>query len=385
MRFGYSMLQQDAIAAEDLTYGLCEELLVVCPVCKEGVFKKVRQNKHTETHYLSHYQNTLQSAECELRTKDLTHEQIKNMGAGIVRGQSMEEFYLSFQEIFYTVFTDPSCADPEFDIYLEIKKTLSNPNFNWYFNQLIAELQNPVGRKTSPMWKIPLSELPMEFLYVKLLDKAWRIAGIKTLPSSKTIPHYVNKSSQFALDILDHISNLQQTSLLRFLVAASFTMCLRPNVDNDEMAEAMSNVMIILGSKINDLDFTVEKYTKEMQKYGNFYDVVKAIHPVEWSLTTIGEVVLEMTDRIFRYSKMKFSQYVKKWWEKGDILSLEHNEIFSSRQPVAELAAMNRLSTVARVQTHGLVMLYAVFLVSLITMMPAGRKYFRSNNAMQAE
>ena len=67
MRYGYSNLLGETVPAELLEYHDCEQFQVVCPNCREPVFKAVRRTP-AEVHFLSHYEasQALQQ-ECELR------------------------------------------------------------------------------------------------------------------------------------------------------------------------------------------------------------------------------------------------------------------------------------------------------------------------------
>lgn len=71
MKIGYSNILGDHVAAELLDYKDCELFQIVCPCCREPLFKAVRNNGSSETHFLSHYEaSKAYAAECELRAKD---------------------------------------------------------------------------------------------------------------------------------------------------------------------------------------------------------------------------------------------------------------------------------------------------------------------------
>lgn len=68
MKLGYSILLGEIIAAEHLDYDDCRALLIVCPECREPIFKGLRTAEESETHYLSHYDKKIAyNADCENR------------------------------------------------------------------------------------------------------------------------------------------------------------------------------------------------------------------------------------------------------------------------------------------------------------------------------
>ena len=77
MKIGYSILLGEILEANTIDYDDCRNLQVVCPECREPVFKGVRTHQDEETHYLSHYDKKVAySADCENRVGGITHQQI---------------------------------------------------------------------------------------------------------------------------------------------------------------------------------------------------------------------------------------------------------------------------------------------------------------------
>lgn len=80
MKVGYSIILGEYIGAESLSYRDCEPFQVVCPNCREPLFKVVRKNGkgvmdsgNAETSYLSHYSKSSSfNTECELRVSSIT-------------------------------------------------------------------------------------------------------------------------------------------------------------------------------------------------------------------------------------------------------------------------------------------------------------------------
>ncbi|SMO92522.1 hypothetical protein [Gracilimonas mengyeensis] len=96
MEIGYSILLRETLNAEGIEYKDCEYFQVVCPICKEPVFKVTRELEEKTTHYLSHYKEDSEEIDeerCELRVKKLTEEKIKTQNSNS-RDQKLK-FFLS--------------------------------------------------------------------------------------------------------------------------------------------------------------------------------------------------------------------------------------------------------------------------------------------------
>lgn len=77
MKIGYSNILRSLVPAPELTCEEVGDLIIVCPECREPVFKVERSASTGTMHYLSHYQRTkAQVAECELRVERLAHGEI---------------------------------------------------------------------------------------------------------------------------------------------------------------------------------------------------------------------------------------------------------------------------------------------------------------------
>jgi len=77
MKLGYSMLLGEYIEAKVVEYGDCTQFQIVCPYCKEPVFKVIRDASQ-ELHYLAHYNKSkAYIAECDLRLSGITNEHIR--------------------------------------------------------------------------------------------------------------------------------------------------------------------------------------------------------------------------------------------------------------------------------------------------------------------
>lgn len=91
MKTGYSNLLGEYLKAEDLEYPDCKGFQVVCPVCREPVFKVLRSGE-LALHYLAHYaaQKSF-AADCELRVGSLNSVAAEKHNAAS-RGQRLAYF-----------------------------------------------------------------------------------------------------------------------------------------------------------------------------------------------------------------------------------------------------------------------------------------------------
>jgi hypothetical protein len=69
---GHSILLGETINASSIQYRDCEHFQIVCPSCREPVFKAERElESNLKTHYLSHYKRVDTVHDCELRVEKL--------------------------------------------------------------------------------------------------------------------------------------------------------------------------------------------------------------------------------------------------------------------------------------------------------------------------
>lgn len=97
MRYGHSLLLSETIDAARLAYPDCAAMQIVCPICREPVFKAVRE-RPTETHYLAHYAAAAAyAAECEMRVGRLDPREIEQQNI-VSRGQKLRIFLRVLQQ-----------------------------------------------------------------------------------------------------------------------------------------------------------------------------------------------------------------------------------------------------------------------------------------------
>ncbi len=91
MDLGYSVLLGEHIHAPAVSYDDCRSFQIVCPACREPVFKVVRDSS-APIHYLSHYAaDQAYAADCELRVRSIPRADIEAADAAS-RGQRLKLF-----------------------------------------------------------------------------------------------------------------------------------------------------------------------------------------------------------------------------------------------------------------------------------------------------
>ena len=109
MKLVYSMLLGEYINAESIDYEDCKFFQIVCPACKEPVFKVVRSAEDCPLNYLSHYKSdAAYVSECELRVGAISREEA-NAANAESRNQFIKDFFSVLrQTIIRTEYTDSS-------------------------------------------------------------------------------------------------------------------------------------------------------------------------------------------------------------------------------------------------------------------------------------
>jgi hypothetical protein len=92
MKIGYSNLLRHLVDAPEIEHGECESLQIVCPECREPVFKTERGTDESAQHFLSHYgADKAMVAQCELRVGALSSGDARTSAAE-GRGQNLKLF-----------------------------------------------------------------------------------------------------------------------------------------------------------------------------------------------------------------------------------------------------------------------------------------------------
>ncbi len=120
MKIGYSLLLGEYINSEFINYQDCKNFQIVCPCCKEPVFKVIRDSETKKIHYLSHYEKDKSyNDKCELRVSKITVNEIDDHN-NESRNQKLRYFLDILKNAIFENEYDPSD-------YQKIRK---------YFNQM---------------------------------------------------------------------------------------------------------------------------------------------------------------------------------------------------------------------------------------------------------
>ncbi|BAP04572.1 TPA: hypothetical protein I7108_003978 [Vibrio cholerae O1] len=95
MKIGYSILLGEYVSSTNLSYDDCRDFQIVCPECREPVFKVSRASVETTIDYLSHYK-AVNDADCELRVSSLKLADIESYNS-VSRKQTLEKFLNVFK------------------------------------------------------------------------------------------------------------------------------------------------------------------------------------------------------------------------------------------------------------------------------------------------
>lgn len=99
MKIGYSLILGEHVDASRLSHRDCEPYQIVCPACKEPVFKVERKTDQTQIDYLAHYTSEkAYNSECELRVSSMSKEVLEKSDK-ISRNQRLEYFLGVLREL----------------------------------------------------------------------------------------------------------------------------------------------------------------------------------------------------------------------------------------------------------------------------------------------
>jgi hypothetical protein len=102
VKLGYSNLLGEHLTASHLHHKDCEPFQIVCPSCREPIFKAERQGGVETIHYLSHYAaDKAYHADCELRVASLNVNQVAQSDK-ISRDQRLKFFLAVLRDMIAT-------------------------------------------------------------------------------------------------------------------------------------------------------------------------------------------------------------------------------------------------------------------------------------------
>ena len=158
MKSGYSLLLGEYVDAESVGYKDCKSFQIVCPACKEPVFK-VERTIPQSLHYLAHYEASKAfEAECELRVGRIS-EQDKKRENILSRGQKLE-YFLS---VLRSAIIESEFSGHIDEASAEIKRMMSKaPGFQMYANLIYTGLL-VAGPRPRSLWSLYLDDYASKF------------------------------------------------------------------------------------------------------------------------------------------------------------------------------------------------------------------------------
>lgn len=216
MRLGYSMLHAEEVLAHDLDYGDCARYQVVCPNCREALFKRVREvAEHAPTHYLAHYSaKTAEERQCEMRVSAMASAHLARTPV-IGRGQSLGEFERSLHEAI--VRAQANLGLVSYDLmWADAHRILARPDLATYVEPVNAVLRAAEGQGNALTWSVS---------HADVVDSLKKMT-----PFKDRSPFWLRRQASYGLDLLTHVTTSQGERSFKFLAACVYSLlCRSPN------------------------------------------------------------------------------------------------------------------------------------------------------------
>ena len=200
MQFAYSILLRELVGAGEVEPGDCETFQLVCPACREPVFKKTRARTDGGiSHFLSHYRaETPDEKDCELRVDAISRDQAERFSMP-GRGQTMDGFMSVLRD---AIIRGQAFTQPPGEYAKSVNRLLAHPAFDQFAGyareavRVIPKLPDP-RRTVSDM----LAGFP------RFADRS---------------PFWHRRQASYVLDVLGHLTAPQVRQNLRVLAAAAY-------------------------------------------------------------------------------------------------------------------------------------------------------------------
>ena len=139
MNKSLSLIFGEIINASDIEYKDCKDFQLVCPNCKEPVFKSERmvESRDELVEFFSHYKKSIISDDCELRVGSMSESDFETLSSK-TRGQSLLKFKKVLKQHFDESIKN-QIGEKEFK---EVKKITIKRKSNKYFKQLLDMSHN---------------------------------------------------------------------------------------------------------------------------------------------------------------------------------------------------------------------------------------------------
>lgn len=213
MRIGYSIVSSEIIDAVNIEYGDCAKFQIVCPHCREAIFKGKRDTEgRPTTHYLSHYQATDTEARlCEMRSAFLEKQhKAKPLFDG--HEQSLRHFLAVMRDAV---------------IDAQDKAGVVNAGL------MRRDITRVLSRSDRELWERPLRrifDLPTkpgeEMAPPQMREDCANQIGKMSAFSDRSL-FWCRRQASYYLDIITHITTPQAARNFSFMAAACYSVMAR--------------------------------------------------------------------------------------------------------------------------------------------------------------
>ena len=206
MKIGYSLLLGEYINAEGIDYTDCKNFQIVCPSCKEPLFKAERKLGSSISHYLSHYnKDKSYEDECELRVSKISQKDIQLLNYE-ARNQKLEYFLSVLKD---AILDHEYVKDENLDKAHLLLKKIGNSAAIQFFRDRVYEIIKEMVRESG---KLKIYELFDDYI-----DDIVDVAG-----SFYETSFSIETQKRIAYDILSHLVSAKARRNYIFLFSHSF-------------------------------------------------------------------------------------------------------------------------------------------------------------------
>jgi hypothetical protein len=202
MDYGFSLLLREVARAAEIEHGDCEAFQIVCPECREPVFKKTRAGESGPSHFLSHFRaETEEERDCDLRVNAASPGRLAEISAE-GRGQTLRRFLAVLGK---------AIADSQLR------------NFGQRYPDYLRRL-NSLESKPHFGEFAPYAREAMDMLVRKAPDpRALVSQSLAGFPEfSRRSPFWHRRQASYVLDVMEHLLTPQARPNLRRLAAAAY-------------------------------------------------------------------------------------------------------------------------------------------------------------------
>ena len=213
MKTAYSLFLREHVDPRIIGYEDCRTFQIVCPVCKEPVFRVCRKNAYKEIAFFSHYRKdeTL-NKQCELRVNRISSDTITDINAES-RNQKLRLFLRVFQDIVWANEYNDVTIKKAKQHFFQLGRS---EVFAWFIRGILNQLRETVKDKNE---------------ILDMFDES--LENLTEFNST----FEMNLQKEFAYDFLCHLLAGHSKANYYFLVKHSFILALAKLENNGKKGE----------------------------------------------------------------------------------------------------------------------------------------------------